>query len=149
MTNFAMQKGASGWADQYNKFVAAHTDTNWQSTGITYLNGWKQDPLDPIQYRTITIGDLVMIEIGGWVSGPAMSATSNITDICTLPDAVVKYFTDSYNTKVTIGQATKRAISGNASVSDGKLHFVIYGNYALTAGDGFWVGLLAIVAAKQ
>ena len=148
MTDYKMQKGASGWADQYNKFVAAHTDTNWQSTGITYLNGWKADGTDPIQYRTITIGDLIMVEIGGWCAGPAMLKNA-ATDICSLPDTVVKYFSASYNTKVTIGTSTTRTINGNASVTDGKLHFTIYNDYTLAAGDGFWIGMLSIVAAKQ
>ena len=149
MTKPATITKDSGWMDKINSnFSGLVTDTNWQSTGITMLNGWKADGTDPIQYRIITIGDLTLIEIGGWASGPAI-AQNAATDICSLPDAIVKYFSDDYNTKVTIGQSTVRTVNGNASVSDGKLHFVIYNDYALTAGDGFWIGMLSIVAAKQ
>jgi hypothetical protein len=125
------------------------TDTNWQSTGITMLNGWLADTFNPIQYRTITIGGLMLIEISGWASGPAMVQSASAY-ICTLPDTITKYFSDSnYNVKGLIGQSTVRKINGIASVSDGKLRFVIYGQNALSAGDGFWINILYIVAPKQ
>lgn len=149
MTQPAIITQDSGWMGKINSnFSGLVTDTNWQSAGITMLNGWQADGSDPIQYRIITIGNLTLVEIGGWVSGPAMLKNAG-TDICSLPDSVVKYFSDSYNTKVTIGQGTVRTVNGNATVSNGKLHFVIYNDYTLNAGDGFWIGLLSIVAAKQ
>lgn len=129
-----------------NSSIAAITPTmaSGSNAGITYLNGWVKDANSPITYRLTTLGAVTMIQVYGWVSGPAL-AQNNGSEILQLPDNVAKYFSSATSYISNIGRAINRAISGNVSVgSSGRLSVQIYGSATLSAGDGFYVDLLVI-----
>lgn len=59
---------ASGWMDTINSnFKNIITDTGWQSDGITYLNGIIKDETDPIEYRVLNFGGVVLFFLKGYI----------------------------------------------------------------------------------
>lgn len=87
-TDYTMTKGMADWQAVYNQFVGdfKFTDSGWQDTGVTYLNGTKADPDFPVVYRTIRsdAGPQFTL-LRGYIDN--LTAKNNTTTaVCGLPD---------------------------------------------------------------
>lgn len=111
--NYHMVKGQSDWSTLYNKFVDDNqiVDTGWQSTGVTYLNGFGKDGQDPFEYRVINFGKTILFFIKGNASdgkGGGVSLTNNgRTAIAKFPTNLSQYNDNStHNVEAVVGRWT-------------------------------------------
>lgn len=96
MANYVVTKGQPDWKTPINNFMADNiiTDTGWQSDGVTYLNGFTKDAVNPVEYRVLNFGPVVMFWLKGYIRGVKNFSTP--TTVCKLPVSLAK-FNDNVN----------------------------------------------------
>ena len=124
------------------------TDTGWSSDGVVYLNGFVADSIDPIGYRVVKIGGLILFMLTGYISGTGADG-----DVAKLPTNLADYYDDTkYHIKSVIGRTAIRGVKGRVVVSNtGAINLVTYPNSAdakLQKGDGIWIDQLSFLEAK-
>jgi hypothetical protein len=124
------------------------TDSGWSSAGITYLNGFVADSSDPIGYRVVKIGGLILFMLTGYISGTGADG-----DVAKLPTNLADYYDDTkYHIKSTVGRSIVRNVKAKVSVSNtGVINLVTYPGTAdakLHKGDGIWIDQLSFLEAK-
>ncbi|KRK34370.1 hypothetical protein [Loigolactobacillus bifermentans] len=94
MTKYEIVKGQPDWQTPINNFMADNiiTDTGWQSAGVTYLNGFTKDAVDPVEYRVLSFGPVVMFWLKGYIKGVKNFSTP--TAVCKLPTNMTNFIDD-------------------------------------------------------
>lgn len=144
-----MQVGQKDWAallnTDFGKFVE---DTGWSSAGVTYLNGFVADSSDPIGYRVVKIGGLILFMLAGWIGGTGADG-----DVAKLPTNLADYYDDTkYHIKSIVGRTTVRDVMAKMEVkTTGVINLITYPNTAdakLQKGNGIWIDQLSFLEAK-
>ncbi|KRM62110.1 hypothetical protein FC26_GL000842 [Paucilactobacillus vaccinostercus DSM 20634] len=141
----AIDISKSGWGSDLNNFIETNSisDTGWTNSGITMLNGFKMDSINPLSYRILTFGTVKMVCINGYISGGTIAANGKV-NVAQFPDVVIK----AYGLP-TIGGANVKSATGLFQLNtDGTLDLVLYNGDSLDAGSGTWVNML-MITSKQ
>ena len=149
--NYAMTKGATGWSDQYNKFIAEYygNDSGTVTAGISLKNGATALSGVTIKLQTISSKAGIAMILDGGINIPdtlpdsktgMVSADDNTIPIVQLPSNISIPSSPQWLALCSYGGARLRYNTGDHTISVVQNSFMLNSTFK-SSGKTLWLNL--------
>ena len=149
--NYAMTNGATGWSDQYNKFIAEYygNDSGTVTAGISLKNGATVWPGVPIKIQTISSksGIAMILDGGIYIPDTLPNSTTgeasdddNTIPVVQLPSNINIHVFPQWLAVCSYGAARLRYNPGDNTISVVQNSFMLSSSFKSTGGT-LWLSL--------